>query len=49
LIASIMAASVAESHTILAVLLTVLAVLLGFTALVLKPTMDRMAIYSAED
>ena len=38
-----------KSHTILAVLLTVLAVLLGFTALVLKPTMDRMAIYSAED
>jgi hypothetical protein len=48
LIASIMAAFVAESHIILALFLTVLAVLLGFRALVLKPAMDRMAVYSSE-
>ncbi len=44
----LMAALVAESHTILAVLLAVLAVFIGFTALVLKPVMDRAAIYGVE-
>jgi len=47
LVAFLIAAFVAESHTILAVLLTVLAVAIGFTALVLKPAMDRTAIYSS--
>jgi hypothetical protein len=47
LVAFLMAAFVAESHTFLAVLLTVMAVAIGFTALVLKPAMDRAAIYSS--
>jgi serine/threonine protein kinase len=48
LAAFLMAAFVAESHTFLAVLLTVMAVAIGFTALILKPAMDRTAIYSPE-
>jgi len=48
LIAILMAAFVAESHTILAVALTVLGIFVGFTALVLKPAMDRAAIYGVE-
>jgi hypothetical protein len=48
LIGLLMAASVAESHTILAVLLAVLAVLIGSTVAVLKPAMDRAAIHSSE-
>jgi hypothetical protein len=47
LLAFLMAAFVAESHTILAVLLTALAVAIGFTALLLKPAMDRTAIYGS--
>jgi hypothetical protein len=45
LVALFMAALVAESHTFLAVLLTVMAIAIGFTALVIKPAMDRAAIY----
>jgi len=48
LMALLMAAFVAVSHTFLAVLLTALAVALGFTATILKPAMDRIAIYSSE-
>jgi serine/threonine protein kinase len=48
LMAFLMAAFVAESHTILAVSLAVLAVFIGFTAIVLKPAMDRAAIYGIE-
>jgi serine/threonine protein kinase len=48
LMALLMAASVAVSHTFLAVLLTALAIALGFTATILKPAMDRIAIYSSE-
>jgi hypothetical protein len=48
LIALLMAALVAESHTFLALLLTALGVALGFTATILKPAMDRIAIYSPE-
>jgi hypothetical protein len=48
LVALLMAASVAVSHTFLAVLLTALAIALGFTATILKPAMDRIAIYSTE-
>jgi hypothetical protein len=45
----LMAALVAESHTFLALLLTALAVAIGFTAIILKPAMDRIAIYSSEE
>jgi serine/threonine protein kinase len=48
LLALLMAALVAESHTFLALLLTALAVALGFTATILKPAMDRIAIYSSQ-
>jgi len=48
LIAILMAAFVAESHTILAVLLGVLGIFIAFTALVLKPAMDRAAIYNSD-
>jgi hypothetical protein len=48
LLAVLMGAIVAESHSFLAALLIVLGVLLGFTALVLKPAMDRAVIYSSE-
>jgi serine/threonine protein kinase len=48
LLAFLMGAIVAESHSFLAVLLVVLGVLIGFTALVLKPAMDRAVIYSSE-
>ncbi len=48
LMALLMAAFVAESHTFLALLLTALGVALGFTAALLKPAMDRIAIYSSE-
>jgi hypothetical protein len=48
LTALFMAALVAESHTFLALLLTALAVALGFTATILKPAMDRIAIYSSD-
>ena len=48
LMALLMAAFVAESHTFLALLLTALGVALGFTATLLKPAMDRIAIYSSE-
>ena len=48
LLALLMAAFVAESHTFLALLLTALAVTIGFTVTILKPAMDRIAIYSSE-
>jgi hypothetical protein len=48
LMALVMAALVAESHTVLALFLTALAVALGFTATILKPAMDRIAIYSSD-
>jgi hypothetical protein len=41
LFALVMAALVAEPHTLLAVFLTILAVAIVFTAVVLKPAMDR--------
>lgn len=44
----LMAALMAEFHTFLALLLTALAVVIGFTATRLKPAMDRIAIYSSE-
>jgi hypothetical protein len=43
-----MAALVAEFHTFLALFLTVLGVAIAFTAIVLKPAMDRTAIGSGE-
>ncbi|MDQ2840270.1 MAG: hypothetical protein M3Y72_04360 [Acidobacteriota bacterium] len=48
LFAFVMAALVAESHTFLALFLTVLAVAIAFTAIVLRPAMDRAAIRSGE-
>jgi hypothetical protein len=48
LFAFVMAAVVAEFHTFLALFLTVLAVAIVFTAIVLKPAMDRTAIRSGE-
>jgi hypothetical protein len=48
LLGLLMAALVAEFHTFLALLLTALAVAIGFTATILKPAMDRIAIYSSE-
>jgi hypothetical protein len=47
LAALLMAAFLADSHTFLAVLLAVLGITIGFTALILKPVMDRTAIYSS--
>jgi hypothetical protein len=44
----LMAGLVAESHTWLAVLLTVLGIAMGFTAVVLKPALDNTAIYRSE-
>jgi tRNA A-37 threonylcarbamoyl transferase component Bud32 len=48
LFAFVMAALVAEFHTFLALFLTVLGVAIAFTAIVLKPAMDRTAIGSGE-
>jgi hypothetical protein len=48
LLALLMGAIVAESHSVLAVLLIILGVLLGFTAMVFEPAMDRAAIRDSE-
>jgi hypothetical protein len=48
LFAFVMAALVAEAHTFLALCLTILAVAIAFTAIVLKPAMDRAAIRIGE-
>jgi serine/threonine protein kinase len=48
LFAFVMAALVAEAHTFLALFLTILAVAIAFTAIVLKPAMDRAAIRIGE-
>jgi len=42
-----MAVWIAEGHTILAALLAFLGIVIGVTALTLKPVMDRAAIYDA--
>ncbi len=46
LFAFVMAALVAEFHTLLALFLTILGVAIAFTAVVLKPAMDQAAIRS---
>jgi serine/threonine protein kinase len=46
-LAMIMAAWIAEGHTILAALIASLGIALGITALTLKPAMDRAAIYDS--
>ena len=43
--AMIMAVWIAEGHTILAALIAFLGIVIGVTALALKPAMDRAAIY----
>jgi hypothetical protein len=48
LLAVLMAAFTVETHTLLAALLTVLAVAIGSTALMFKPALDRAAIYNCE-
>jgi uncharacterized membrane protein len=47
-IAFLMVALVAEFHTVLAVLIGILGVFIGFTAAILKPATDRAAIYRSE-
>ena len=48
LFALVMAALVAEFHTFLALFLTLLGVAIAFTAIVLRPAMDRAALRSGE-
>ena len=46
-LAMIMAVWIAEGHTILAALIAFLGIVIGVTALTLKPAMDRAAIYGS--